>query len=133
MALKIDQLGMSLVQMGESKETVKFLDEVDLTLSLDSRSSASQEMMNLELTAKPVVVRASYRDISLMTSIFNKAFERFSSFGKANEDATGTLETRESRKATTTLSRSTRSGGRPIGKARVRMTKQQVYLSSFSF
>lgn len=129
-ALKIDQLGMSLVQMGERKETVKFLDEVDLTLSLDSRSTASQEMMNLELSAKPIVVRASYRDISLITSIFNKALERLSTFGRASDEPTGTLSTRQSQKATTTRSRSTRSGGRPIGKARVRMTKQQVCSSA---
>lgn len=116
---------MSLAQMGERMETVKFLDEFDLTLSLDSRSSASQQMMNLELSAKPIVIRASYRDISLITNIFNKAFERLgssSSTGGSSDQRVGTMRSQK----TTLLSRSTRSREQPIGKARVRMTKQQV-------
>ncbi|KAF5355629.1 hypothetical protein D9756_003767 [Leucocoprinus leucothites] len=123
-ALKVDQLGMSLMQMGERTETVKFLDEFDFTLSLDSRSSASQQTMHLELSAKPIVVRASYRDISLITRILNNAFERFASFNGAGDQSTTAVETRNSQK-TTTISRSTRSKEPPIGKARVRMTKQQ--------
>ncbi|KXN90021.1 Vacuolar protein sorting-associated protein 13 [Leucoagaricus sp. SymC.cos] len=123
-ALKVDQLGMSLVQMGEQTESVKFLDEFDLTLSLDSRSSASQQMMNLELLAKPIIIRASYRDISLITSIFNKAFERLGSSSETSSQVEGTIETRRSQKAAT-LSRSTRSKEHPIGRARARMTKQQ--------
>jgi vacuolar protein sorting-associated protein 13A/C len=125
MAMKVDQLGMSLVQMGERTETVKFLDEFNLTLSLDSRSSTSQQMMNLELSAQPIVIRASYRDISLITSIFNKAFERFGNFRAERNESPHTLEATHSQK-TTTLSRSPKSKEQLIGKARVRMTKEQV-------
>jgi len=123
--LKADQLGMSLIQMGEKTETVKFLDGFDFTLSSDSRSSVSQQMMNLELSAKPIIVRASYRDISLITRIFNKAFERFGGPGGSGIRCVEPTETRNSQK-TTTLSRSTRP--KTIGKASVRMTKQQVRL-----
>lgn len=38
MALTINRLGMSLVRMGKSSESVRFLDEIDLTFSLDSRN-----------------------------------------------------------------------------------------------
>lgn len=118
---------MSLTQMGEKTETVKFLEGFDFTFSLDSRSSASQQMMDLELSAKPVVVRASYRDISLITRIFNKAFERFGGLRGSGIKSVGPTETRSSQKATT-LSKSARSKGQPIGEASVRMTKQQVCL-----
>jgi len=124
-ALKADQLGMSLIQMGEKTETVRFLDGFDFTLSSDSRSSVSQQMINLELSARPVIVRASYRDISLITRILNKAFERFGSPGGSSIRCVEPTETKNSQKATT-LSRSTRP--KTIGKASVRMTKQQVRL-----
>lgn len=125
MALKVDQLGMCLMQMGEITETVKFLDEFDLTLSFDSRSTASQQTMNLELSAKPIVIRASYRDMNLITSIFNKAFERLGSSGSTSNTSVQAIDTKQGQKATI-LSRSSRSREQPIGKARVRMTKQQV-------
>jgi len=123
--LKADQLGMSLIQMGEKTETVKFLDGFNFTLSSDSRSSVSQQMMNLELSARPIIVRASYRDISLITRILNKAFERFGGPRGSSIRCVEPTGTRNSQK-TTTLSRSTRL--KTIGKASVRMTKQQVRL-----
>lgn len=116
---------MSLVQMGEKMETVKFFDEFDLTLSLDNRSSASHEMMNLELFSKPIVIRASYRDINLIMAILNKAFERLGSSNSKRDTPAQAGGAKQSQK-TTIMSRSTRSKERPVGKARVRMTKQQV-------
>jgi len=72
-ALTINRLGMSLMNMGRTSESVRFLDDVDLTVSLDSRSL--QQMTNIEITAKSIIFRASYRDINLITSIVNKAIE----------------------------------------------------------
>ncbi|KAF5375265.1 hypothetical protein D9758_000284 [Tetrapyrgos nigripes] len=75
MALTVNRLGMSLMRMGKPSDTVRFLDEFDLTFSYDSRSSASQQMTSIELNAKPIVFRASYCDINMITSIVNKAIE----------------------------------------------------------
>jgi vacuolar protein sorting-associated protein 13A/C len=76
MALTVDQLGMSLRRMGSSSEVVRFLDDVDMTFSLDTRaSSSSQRMTSIEITSKPIIFRASYRDINLISSIVNKAVE----------------------------------------------------------
>ena len=66
---------MSLIQMDNSSNTVRFLDNVDITFSLDNRSSSSQQMTSIEITSKPIVLRASYRDINLISSIVNKAIE----------------------------------------------------------
>jgi vacuolar protein sorting-associated protein 13A/C len=107
---------MSLMQMGEKMETVKFLDDFDMTLSLDSRSSASHQKMNIELSAKPIIIRASYRDINLITSIMNKAFEHLGPSGSKDDQTT------QSQKATIL----TKSGVQPIGQARALMTMQQV-------
>ncbi|XP_006454344.1 hypothetical protein AGABI2DRAFT_114096 [Agaricus bisporus var. bisporus H97] len=121
LALKVDQLGMSLMQMGDKMEMVKFLDDFDTTFSLDSRSSVSQQMMNMELSAKAIIIRASYRDISLITNIVNKAFEHIGLSGSKD----GVVDQTTQSQKTTILARSTRSRGQPIGKARALMTMQQ--------
>ncbi|KAJ1311504.1 hypothetical protein OPQ81_009991 [Rhizoctonia solani] len=75
MALTVSQLGMSLSRMGRSAENVRFLDDMDITLSLDTRKSAAHQMTSIELSTKPIVFRASYRDINLIMAIVNRAIE----------------------------------------------------------
>jgi vacuolar protein sorting-associated protein 13A/C len=75
LALTINRLGMSLLRMDKPSDAVRFLDDFDLTLSIDNRPIAAQQMSNIELTLQPVVFRVSYRDIHLITSIVNKAIE----------------------------------------------------------
>ncbi|KAF8168100.1 vacuolar protein sorting-associated protein 13 [Crassisporium funariophilum] len=125
LALTISRLGMSLIRMGRASESVRFLDDVDLTFSLDSRSSSSQQMTNMEIAAKPIVFRASYRDINLISSIVNKAIE---GYGKSQQpklnpkdESTGSSQSRETVTNSTISSRSRQSG-----KARVLMSKEQL-------
>jgi len=72
-ALTITHLGMSLTQMGNLDESVRFLDDVDMTLSLDSRQSAAQQMTSIDIASTPIVFRASQRDINLIMAIVTKA------------------------------------------------------------
>jgi vacuolar protein sorting-associated protein 13A/C len=64
---------MSLTQMGNLDESVRFLDDVDMTLSLDSRQSAAQQMTSIDVASTPIVFRASQRDINLIMAIVTKA------------------------------------------------------------
>lgn len=64
---------MALLRMDRPNETVRFLDEIDLTLSVDSRRMATHQMTDIELDVQPIIFRASYRDIMLITEIVNKA------------------------------------------------------------
>ncbi|KAF8761669.1 Vacuolar protein sorting-associated protein [Rhizoctonia solani] len=75
MALNVTQLGMSLGRMGRSAESVRFLDDMDVTLSLDTRKSTAHQMTSIELSMQPIVFRASYRDINLIMAIVNRAIE----------------------------------------------------------
>ncbi|KAJ3551176.1 hypothetical protein NM688_g4862 [Phlebia brevispora] len=84
LALSVDRLGMSLTSMGKDAQTVRFLDDVDLTFSLDSRVSASQQTTSIEVTSQPVVFRASYRDINLITAIVNKAIALYTKTADQN-------------------------------------------------
>jgi len=72
-ALTITRLGMSLTQMGNLDESVRFLDDVDMTLSLDSRQTAAQQMTSIDIASTPIVFRASQRDINLIMAIVTKA------------------------------------------------------------
>ncbi|KAF8974033.1 vacuolar protein sorting-associated protein 13 [Flammula alnicola] len=133
LALTVDRLGMSLMRMGKAAESVRFLDDVDFTLSLDSRSSSSHQMTNIEIVAKPIVFRASYRDINLITSIVNKAIERYGhsqeSLMKQEKNADKNLNRAGSgyREVDTALSSThNRSRTQSIGKARVLMSKEQM-------
>ncbi|PPQ80804.1 hypothetical protein CVT25_001929 [Psilocybe cyanescens] len=129
-ALSINRLGMSLMRMGRSAESVRFLDDVDLTFSIDNRSSSQQQMMNIEIASKPIVFRASYRDINLITSIVNKAVERYGDSqrslvnqkqdtlpGGGSSSQDNEVAASSSRKSDTTRSQST-------GKAKVLMSKE---------
>ncbi len=126
---------MSLTRMGKSAETVRFLDDVDLTLSLDSRSSASHRVTNMQLTSKAIVFRASYRDINLITTIVNKAIALYSASTETHGSTSDGKVTqfvkdgRASGRPTRTLGPSSQ----PVGNAKVVLSKEQVNGIDFLF
>jgi len=74
LALKVDKLGMSFGRMDRPNDRVKFLDELNVALSLDTRRKGSQQMTSIDVDIPdPVIFRASYSDIMLITDIANKA------------------------------------------------------------
>ena len=120
---------MSLTSMGKDAETVRFLDDVDLTFALDSRTSASQQMTSIEITSQPIVFRASYRDINLITTIVNKAITLYGQTAKQNDSqATPDKPNAPSMQRTssnrTGKGASARSG--TLGDASVVVSKEQV-------
>ena len=121
---------MSLTRMGKSADRVRFLDDVDLTFSFDSRTSSSHQMTNIEISAKPIIFRASYRDIILISSIINKAVERYGrSPASVEEQQIATNHSAPSTQRTLMVSsdsanKKTRS--RTEAKAMVLMSKEQV-------
>ncbi|KAG6890404.1 hypothetical protein C0995_008758 [Termitomyces sp. Mi166 len=120
-ALSVNRLGMSLMRMGKTSESVRFLDDVDLTLSLDSRSSLSQKTTGIEIAVKPIIFRASYGDLNMITSIINKAI---SLYGSTKTQSSSQINTT----ASTLISKSSGPGTRhqTLGNARVLMSKEQL-------
>ncbi len=136
LALTINRLGMSLTSMGKDSDVVRFLDEFDLSLSLDSRSSSSQQMTNMEINAKPIVFRASYRDIMLITSIVDKAIELGATNSTSAEASTSKYKSRISEFSVSKKSSTKQTAGKPrksVGKARAVASKEQAsaYLNSW--
>lgn len=103
LALTVNRLGMSLLRMDKPSEAVRFLDDLDLTLSVDNRQIADQKVSSLELLLQTVIFRVSYRDIVLISSIVNKAIE---------------LSTRQSKQNSTngSLDQNHQGGTRPFSK-----------------
>lgn len=125
------------MRMGRAAESVRFLDDVDLTFSLDSRSSSSHQMTNIEIVSKPIVFRASYRDLNLITSIINKAIERYGHSQQSLKDqkqdelkATQRTvsENREVNEPKSLASTQTWTEGQSVVRARVLMSKELVCL-----
>ncbi|KAI0669883.1 vacuolar protein sorting-associated protein 13 [Trametes maxima] len=129
--VSVKQIGMSLTRMGKPAESVRFLDDVDLTFTLDSRSSEVHQSTNIEVTALPIVFRASYRDIMLITTIVNKAIELYSkssSSSKASGQDELALENIPSRPALHSARRAskpTTSRLQLVGSAHVITSKEQ--------
>lgn len=131
MALTINRLGMSLMRMGKISESVRFLDEIDLTFSLDSRTSTQEHMTSMELAIKPIVFRASYRDINLIMAIVNRAIELYGKSATAPAESSQMADSTQSKKSIASKSKlgpskSAKSQLQPVGQARVLMSKEQV-------
>ncbi|KAG8855475.1 hypothetical protein FRC20_000760 [Serendipita sp. 405] len=73
LALNIMQLGMSLGQMGKPDESVRFMDDIDITLSMESKHTMALQRTSIDLSAKPIVFRASQQDINLILAIVTRA------------------------------------------------------------
>ncbi|KAI6133067.1 vacuolar protein sorting-associated protein 13 [Pisolithus croceorrhizus] len=122
--LTISKLGMSLIQMGAESDAVRFLDDVDLTLSLENRSSIQEQLLNIEISTNPIIFRVSYRDILLITAIATKASQLY---GKSQENQLGGSDrSSENRSMVMQFDTSRSRLGRAVGEARVMMSKQQM-------
>ncbi|WVQ82769.1 hypothetical protein IAT38_004901 [Cryptococcus sp. DSM 104549] len=74
LALKIERIGMSFGRMDQPRDRVKFLDDLNIALSLDTRRRGSQQMTSFEVEIPdPIIFRASYTDIMLIGDIASKA------------------------------------------------------------
>ncbi|KAK0532867.1 Vacuolar protein sorting-associated protein 13 [Tilletia horrida] len=85
LALKVDQMGMLMRKMNRPKESLRFLDDFDVTMSMDSRMSAARQVTSIEIDIEPLTFRVSYRDIMLITTVVNKAIELSASSNQATQ------------------------------------------------
>lgn len=71
---------MSLTRMSKQVDDVRFLDDVDIKIASESRSEMNKPLTNISVQVEQeLVVRSSYRDILLITTIANNAISLFSS------------------------------------------------------
>lgn len=124
MALSVNQLGMSLVRMGAESDTVRFLDDVDLTFSLDSRASQPGQHVSMESSSTEIVFRASYRDIILITSIATKAIELYA--GSQGDTPLNGKHSSNVQTRTTLPASSVVAARQAPAKAYIIMSKEQV-------
>lgn len=107
------------------------LDDLDITLSLDSRQAAADKMTSIELGMTPVTLRASITDINLIMSIVTRAIALL---GEQTASPPSPETTDVSRPAPVTNSRpsySSRSGQSSSGLPQVHLSKEKVICSSY--
>lgn len=130
MALTINRLGMSLMRM-DKEDSVRFLDEIDLTFSLDSRKSSQEHTTSIELAIKPIVFRTSYRDIDLIMTIVNKAIELYGRTAPPSKPGATAAESSKRKelldsKFNFTTGQNVRSQSQLVGQAQALMSKEQA-------
>lgn len=87
---------MSLGRKGYPSDSARFLDDLDLNLIVDPRVDAEQQSLRVEVVSQPVILRASYRDIHLISVILNRAIE-LSANSSNPPDATAPHKVNENR------------------------------------
>ncbi|KDE03795.1 hypothetical protein MVLG_05736 [Microbotryum lychnidis-dioicae p1A1 Lamole] len=75
LVLNVARIGMFLCRMDRPKEKIRVVDDFDVTLMMDSRGDAGQQVTNIEVAVQPLILRVSYRDIILIQSIISRASE----------------------------------------------------------
>ncbi|GAA5827080.1 hypothetical protein JCM11251_002234 [Rhodosporidiobolus azoricus] len=75
LALTVHKMGMYLCRMDKPKENIRVLDDLDVTLSMDSRNDGGRQVTNIDVSVLPLILRVSLRDIFLINSIINRAIE----------------------------------------------------------
>ncbi|CAG8475084.1 9038_t:CDS:10, partial [Acaulospora morrowiae] len=77
MALNVDKIGMFLCCMNKRESSqLHFIDNFDFSMTMDTQSTKpGQNLTNIGIDVGPLILRLSYRDVLLITSIVNKVTE----------------------------------------------------------
>lgn len=96
LAISLSRLGMSLLQMDKSAEHVRFLDDLDLAISLDSHDSMKESRTEITIDSRPIVFRTSYRDIMVISTIGSRLLEAFGTYTASNGENANTPNSNKS-------------------------------------
>jgi vacuolar protein sorting-associated protein 13A/C len=94
LVLTVEKMGMFLLRAHRWDDRIRVLDDFDLSFSLDNHSERGRQLTNVEIAVQPLILRTSYRDVFLATTIVNKAIELSNQVstkpesGKVREDET---------------------------------------------
>lgn len=86
----VTRLGMSLGRKGYTSDMARFLDDLDFNVILNRPMSELGQSIAIQMISGPIILRASYRDINLISVILNRAIEL-----STKSDFTGNSSTRE--------------------------------------
>lgn len=119
--------------MGKSSESVRFMDDVDIAITMDNRSTDAQQSTNIDVSVKPIIFRASYRDIVLISTIMNKAITLYGNISHSGDDERDSQLAHPAqrppiRSLVSKASKVAQSQLHPVGHARVLVAKELVSL-----
>ena len=67
LAPTVNKIGMFLCSMDRPKENIRFLDNSDLTVSLDNRLASGRQLTAIEIGVQTLVLRVSFATSSSST------------------------------------------------------------------
>jgi vacuolar protein sorting-associated protein 13A/C len=83
MALAVKKMGMFLCRIdSRDTSTLRFIQPFDISISMNNNnlSEGNGGVIELEVDVDALVLRLSYRDAMLVTSIFNKAYDLYNKY-----------------------------------------------------
>jgi len=135
LTLFVYNLGMSLTRMGQRSDVVRLLDDIDVNLNMSGQTTDSHQLTSIQVNCKPIILRASYRDILLLLGITNKVLEAYGQQNQQSDNQAGASTASLHNHAPTSQrpgliarvsSRGTQTSVKPIGKAKVLMSKEEL-------
>lgn len=85
MTLAAHEIAMLFGRIDKPDDRVRFLDDLDVTVAMDTRTLGGNTSMSLDVDVTPVTFRASYTDIMLIIDITNKAIALASAATQSDE------------------------------------------------
>ena len=115
-ALAVTKLGMFFVRMNAQSDRLRVLDDLDLSVSMDTRAHGTgrSTVTAIEVMVQAVVLRISYRDVLLAQHTLNRAIElsQRAESQQANADQQRVQRRRSSRRAPPSSSRGPGKSGK---------------------
>jgi vacuolar protein sorting-associated protein 13A/C len=76
LTVNVSKIGMFLCAMNSKEEVkVRFVDEFEISVSMESHTSANHNITSIVIDLQALVLRVSYLDISIITNVVNHAIE----------------------------------------------------------
>ncbi|KAG2186183.1 hypothetical protein INT43_002621 [Umbelopsis isabellina] len=107
LTVNVSKIGMFLCAMNNKEDIkIRFVDEFEISVSMESHTSANHNITSIIIDIQALVLRVSYLDISIITNVVNRAIELMGSSESVpspvddnpkdddiqkNDDAAGTL------------------------------------------
>jgi vacuolar protein sorting-associated protein 13A/C len=128
LVLHTTKVGMALCKMDRPNEKASFLDEMDITLSMDNRTVAGGQSSSIEMEFRPIVLRVSFRDMMLAKSIINRAIELLGT----QQPASPSSDNAKHRIASTPITTKGRRTSTAVTKPKVIMARENVSHATFA-
>lgn len=73
LALSVKQFGIFVWRMNAPKDKMRLLNNMDMSLAMESQARPAGSMASIEIDLDPMVIRLTFQDVSLLSDVVNNA------------------------------------------------------------